>query len=100
ARRSSRSPEQAAGEEVAGRSDLYALGIVLYEMLTGMPPFTGPNRVVVSKHMTERPTPVNRMRSDGPASLAEAVARALEKAPVDRFQSGDQFRVALIREPG
>ena len=92
------SPEQAAGEEVDGRSDLYALGIVLYEMLTGMPPFSGPNRVVVSKHMTERPTPVGRIRSDCPPALSDAVAKALEKAPGDRFQTGDEFRAALVHE--
>jgi serine/threonine-protein kinase len=66
------SPEQAAGEEVDRRSDLYALGVVAYEMLAGLPPFQGPNRVVVSKHIAERPTPIDRSPADLPAPLAAA----------------------------
>src|SRR6476661_8172220 len=92
------SPEQAAGEEVDSRSDLYALGIVAYEMLTGTPPFQGPNRVVVSKHIAERPTPVDRLRPDVPRPLAAAIMRALEKQPGDRWQTGDAFRQALSVE--
>ncbi len=92
------SPEQASGEEVDGRSDLYALGIVAYEMLTGRPPFTGPSRVVVSKHIAERPVPVAKARSDTPPRLAAAVMRALEKHPSERWQSGEEFRQALAGE--
>ena len=75
------SPEQAAGEEIDGRSDLYALGVVAYEMLAGAPPFRGPNRVVVSKHIAERPVPIERVRPDTPRPLAAAIMRALEKQP-------------------
>src|SRR6476660_599318 len=63
------SPEQAAGEEVDSRSDLYALGVVAYEMLAGTPPFQGSKRVVVSKHIAERPFPIERLRGDVPPSL-------------------------------
>src|SRR4029079_18918204 len=92
------SPEQAAGEEVDRRSDLYALGVVGYEMLAGVPPFQGPNRVVVSKHIAERPTPIDRLRHDVPRPLAAAIMRALEKHPADRWQTGDAFRLALAVE--
>ena len=92
------SPEQAAGEEVDSRSDLYALGVVAYEMLAGTPPFQGPNRVVVSKHIAERPTPIDRLRPDVPRPLAAAIMRALEKHPADRWQTGDAFRQALTVE--
>jgi eukaryotic-like serine/threonine-protein kinase len=89
------SPEQAAGEEIDTRSDLYALGVVAYEMLAGQPPFQGPNRVVVSKHIAERPVPIERARPDTPRPLAAAIMRALEKQPADRWQRGDDFRQAL-----
>jgi len=92
------SPEQAAGEEVDSRSDLYALGIVAYEMLAGTPPFQGPNRVVVSKHIAERPAPIDRLRPDVPRPLAAAIMRALEKHPADRWQTGEAFRQALTVE--
>src|SRR6476661_4664400 len=92
------SPEQAAGEEVDRRSDLYSLGVVAYEILAGHPPFQGPNRVVVSKHIAERPTPVDRLRPDVPRPLAAAIMRALEKQPADRWQTGDAFRQALTAE--
>jgi serine/threonine protein kinase len=92
------SPEQASGEEIDTRSDLYALGIVAYEMLAGHPPFQGPHRVVVSKHIAERPVPIQRLRPDIPATLATAVMRALEKQPSDRWQTGDELRRALAGE--
>src|SRR5688572_24818516 len=82
------SPEQAAGEDVDGRSDLYSLGIVAYEMLAGAPPFDGPNRVVVSKHIGERPAPIRRLRPETPPELAAAVMHALEKPPGSRWQTG------------
>ena len=92
------SPEQAAGEQVDARSDLYGLGVVAYEMLAGQPPFVGPNRVVVSRHLSERPAPLDRIRPDVPKRLAAAVMRALEKAPADRWQTGDDMRRALHGE--
>jgi len=92
------SPEQAAGEEIDSRSDLYGLGVVAYEMLAGIPPFQGPNRVVVSKHIAERPVPIDRLRPDAPRPLTAAIMRALEKQPADRWQTGDAFRQALTVE--
>jgi serine/threonine-protein kinase len=89
------SPEQAAGESVDTRSDLYGLGVVAYEMLAGEPPFVGPNRVVVSRHLSERPAPLERMRPDIPKGLAAAVMRALEKVPRDRWQTGAEMQRAL-----
>lgn len=93
------SPEQAAGEEVDSRSDLYSLGIVAYEMVAGHPPFVGPNRVVVSKHISEQPTTLTRIRPDCPADLGAGIMRALAKAPAERFQSGSELRAALGGTP-
>ena len=92
------SPEQAAGEEVDRRSDLYSLGVVAYEMLAGHPPFQGPNRVVVSKHIAERPTPIERVCPACPRPLAWAIMKALEKPPAERWQSGEELRQALAGE--
>ena len=92
------SPEQAAGEEVDSRSDLYGLGVVAYEMLAGQPPFQGSNRVVVSKHIAERPVPIERHRNDCPRPLAAAVMRSLEKQPAERWQSGEELRQAVTGE--
>ncbi len=90
------SPEQAAGEPVDTRSDLYGLGVVGYEALAGQPPFLGPHRVVVSKHIAERPMPIHQVRADVLAPLADAVMRALEKHPADRWQGGEELRRALL----
>ncbi len=92
------SPEQAAGEEVDSRSDLYGLGVLAYEMLAGHPPFQGTNRVVVSKHIAERPVPVERVRPECPKALAGAVMRALEKHPGERWQTGEELRQAIAGE--
>ncbi len=92
------SPEQAAGEEVDARSDLYSLGVVAYEMLTGAPPFTGSHRVVISRHLTDRPTPVEKARPDSPVALSGAVMRALEKHPDERWQTGEALSNALSGE--
>ncbi|HEY7611953.1 MAG TPA: protein kinase [Gemmatimonadales bacterium] len=92
------SPEQAAGEEVDSRSDLYGLGIVAYEMLAGHPPFQGANRVVVSKHIAERPVAVERHRPESPKPLAGAVMKALEKHPAERWQTGEELRQAVAGE--
>jgi serine/threonine protein kinase/tetratricopeptide (TPR) repeat protein len=92
------SPEQAAGEEIDGRSDIYALGIVAYEMLVGQPPFQGPHRVVVSKHIAERPVPIEKVRPEAPRELAGAVMRALEKQPTERWQTGEEFRQGVMGE--
>jgi eukaryotic-like serine/threonine-protein kinase len=92
------SPEQAAGEEVDSRSDLYGLGVVAYEMLAGQPPFQGANRVVVSKHIAERPVPIERHRPESPKALAGAVMKALEKHPGERWQSGEELRQAVAGE--
>jgi tetratricopeptide (TPR) repeat protein/TolB-like protein len=92
------SPEQAAGEEIDTRSDLYALGVVAYEMLAGQPPFQGPHRVVVSKHIAERPVPIERVRPETPRALAGGVMRALEKQPGERWQNGEELRQAITGE--
>ena len=92
------SPEQAMGErDITARSDIYALGAVAYEMLTGDPPFTGSTaQAIVAKVMTEKPPAIRRQRDRVPEALEDAVLTALEKLPADRFASAAEFSAALI----
>jgi len=91
------SPEQAAGsKELDGRSDLYSLGCVLYEMLAGQPPFTGPTvESIVHQHLVTEPPNVTNIRPAVPAPVAAALQRALAKTPADRFNPVALFAEAL-----
>src|SRR5262249_27699396 len=92
---------QAMGErEITARSDVYALGAVLYEMLTGEPPFTGSTaQAVVARVVTESPRPLVPQRHTIPPHVEAAVLTALETLPADRFATAAQFAEALAR-PG
>jgi Tol biopolymer transport system component/tRNA A-37 threonylcarbamoyl transferase component Bud32 len=91
------SPEQAMGErEITARSDVYALGAMLYEMLTGDPPFTGSTaQAIVARVLTEAPRPILPQRHTIPAHVEAAVLTALEKLPADRFATAAEFAEAL-----
>jgi tetratricopeptide (TPR) repeat protein len=91
------SPEQAAGgQSLDGRSDLYSLGCVLYEMLAGQPPFTGPTaESLAHQHLSVSPRPVTELRPAVPAGVTAALQRALAKTPADRFGSTPQFVDAM-----
>jgi tRNA A-37 threonylcarbamoyl transferase component Bud32 len=95
------SPEQATAEkEVTARSDIYSLGSVLYEMLTGNPPHTGASaQQIIMKIVTEDAQPVTRVRKAVPPNVAAAVAKSLQKLPADRFESSAAFARALA-DPG
>jgi serine/threonine-protein kinase len=92
------SPEQAMGERtIDGRSDVYALGAVTYEMLAGEPPFTGPNvQAIVARLLAEEPRSLTRLRRAVPAGVESAVMRALEKLPADRYARAADFAAALL----
>jgi Tol biopolymer transport system component/tRNA A-37 threonylcarbamoyl transferase component Bud32 len=91
------SPEQAtADKEITGRSDVYSLASVLYEMLAGQPPHLGGSaQQIIMKIIAEAPQNVSALRKTVPPNVAAAVARALEKLPADRFQSAQAFADAL-----
>jgi serine/threonine protein kinase len=90
-------PEQATGErEVTPRTDVYALGCVMYEMLLGEPPFTGPTvQAILAKVMTEKPGPIVARRDTVPPPIEKAIHTALRKLPADRFASAAAFSAAM-----
>ncbi len=92
------SPEQASAEELDGRSDLYALGIVAYYLLTGTLPFTGPAHAVLAQHLTQPAAPSSSLARGAPRSLTDAIDRCIEKVPDARFATGEALADAL--EPG
>jgi hypothetical protein len=95
------SPEQATGDrQLDARSDVYSLAAVLYEMLAGEPPVTGPTaQAMIAKLMTERPTHLRVVRPSVPENVDAAVGKALDKTPADRFASAGDFARALAVAP-
>jgi serine/threonine protein kinase len=94
------SPEQALGErEIDGRSDIYSLGVLGYQMLTGRVPFSAGNSMaLLLKHVSERPQPIVELRPDAPAGLRETIERAMMKSPEDRWPTAAAMREALMAE--
>ncbi len=92
------SPEQARGEPVDARSDVYAAGCVLYELLTGEPPFTGDSPVAVAyQHVREDPKPPSEVNPSIPPQLDAVVLKALSKNPLNRYQSAAEMRSDIVR---
>jgi beta-lactam-binding protein with PASTA domain/tRNA A-37 threonylcarbamoyl transferase component Bud32 len=92
------SPEQARGAPVTASSDLYSVGIVLYEMLTGKVPFSGDSAIEIAmKHLNDAPKPPSKIRPEIPEELDQVVLRALAKNPEDRYQTAEEFSEDLHR---
>src|SRR3954465_10012938 len=90
------SPEQAQGQRVGAPSDLYSIGVIVYEMLTGRVPFAGESAVSIAlKHVSEEPPPLRELRPDVHPRLEQAIGRALLKDPAQRYASADEFIAAL-----
>ena len=91
------SPEQASADrDLSARSDVYSLGCVLYEMIGGQPPHTGPSAQSILVHiLTKEATPLTELRHTVPPHVAATVAKSIEKLPADRFETAKQFRDAL-----
>jgi serine/threonine-protein kinase len=92
------SPEQARGEVVDARSDLYSTGVLLYELLTGRPPFTGDSAVAIAyQHVSEMPTPPSQVDNGVSLDIDAVVMHSLAKRADDRYQSAAEFRAAVAR---
>ncbi|MDF3290970.1 protein kinase domain-containing protein [Streptomyces silvisoli] len=90
------SPEQISGGEIDHRADLYAMGCLLYELLTGAPPFRADSPfAVMHQHVYAEPVPVSRLRAEVPPAVEAVIARALRKDPADRFADAESMRAAL-----
>ncbi len=93
------SPEQAASKQVDHRADIYAMGIVLYEMVCGRPPFDGPSSVAIAvRHINEPPVPPRALRPDLPLWLESVILKALAKDPGERFASAGEMAEALRQQ--
>ncbi len=93
------SPEQAQGKPVSKESDLYSLGTVLYELITGKPPFDGDTPIATAtKHITDKPEKLSTYRADIPKGIENAVLKLLHKYPKDRFKNAEDLRAVLLQQ--